>query len=227
VGGGSEGGSALSLGLAFPLTFSDLSVFDERLNIALKVGALGFNFGVADLEDCGRVPITPTGGGDDWGRNSSSSVAMPVDKAEVEPCWIDARREGLRDHGCWVTFNDQFVARGLFLVPILPSAAGQPNGALSVDGRGNSEDAIDAGLGLLGSRSEYTDVGLSTFELNMLNPRRLLATFRAGAGPFPSLTSPPAPLRLRKGKPPQPVEKLVRRFLTPRVSASSVCLGKE
>src|SRR5271166_62284 len=126
--------------------------------------------------------MTPTGGGDDSGRNSSSSVAILVDKADVEPCWIEARREGFRDHGCWVTFNDQFVAKGLFLVPIPPSTAGQPKGALSVDGRGNSEDAIGAGLGLLGSRSEYTDVGLSTFEPNILNPRRLLATFRAGAG---------------------------------------------
>ena len=132
----------------------------------------------------------------------------------------------MRDHGCWVTFNDQFVARGLFLVTTPPSAAGQPKGALSVDGRGNSEEAIEAGLGLLGSLSEYTDVGLSTFELNMLKPRRLLATLRAGAGPFPSVISPPAPLRLRKdGKPLQPVEKLVRRFLMPSESGSSVCLG--
>lgn len=98
--------------------------------------------------------MTPTGGGDDSGRNSSSSVAILVDKADVEPCWIEARREGLRDHGCWVTFSDQFVASGLFLVTTPPSAAGQPKGALSVDGRGNSEDAIEAGLGLLGFLSE-------------------------------------------------------------------------
>lgn len=217
-----------ALDLAFPFDFSGLSDLDERLNIALKVGAAGFSLGVADFDDCGRVPITPTGGGDDCGRNSSSSVAIPVLSADVEPCCIEGRREGLRDHGPWSTFKDQLVANGLFLLATPPSAAaGQPKGALSVEGRGKSEEAIDAGLGLLGSLSEYTDVWLSILELNILNPRRLVVMLRAGAGPFPSLTSPPGTLRFRKGKPPHPVEKLVRRFLTPSGSVSSVCLGKE
>ena len=98
--GASTAGSGLSLDLLFPFALSNFSLFDDLLNIALKVGALGFNFGVVDLDDCGRVPMTPTGGGDDSGRNSSSSVAILVDKAEVEPCWIEARRDGFRDHGC-------------------------------------------------------------------------------------------------------------------------------
>lgn len=51
IAGGSTIGSGLSLDLVFPFAFSDFSVFDERLNIALKVGALGFNFGVVDLDD--------------------------------------------------------------------------------------------------------------------------------------------------------------------------------
>lgn len=78
--------SGFSLDFDFPFNFSDFSVFDERLNIALKVGALGFNLGVIDLDDGGRAPMTPTGGGDDSGRNSSSSAAILVDKADVEPC---------------------------------------------------------------------------------------------------------------------------------------------
>ena len=49
---------------------------------------------------------------------------------------------------------DQLVARGLFLLMTLSCAGSQPNGALSVDGRGRSEEAIDTGLGLLGSLSE-------------------------------------------------------------------------
>lgn len=117
---------------------------------------------------------------------------------------------------------DQFVASGLFLLRRPLSAAGQPNGALSVDGRGRSEDAIDAGLGLLGSLSEYTAAGSSMLEPNMLKPRRLLAAFRAGAGAFPS--DPP---RLRNGNPLQPVEKLVRRLRTANGSMSCSCLGND
>jgi hypothetical protein len=82
----SRADSAFSFDLDFAFDFSDFSVFDERLNIALKVGALGFNFGIVDLDDCGRVPMTPTGGGDDSGRNSSSSAAILVDRADVDPC---------------------------------------------------------------------------------------------------------------------------------------------
>lgn len=88
------------------------------------------------------------------GRNSSSSLAMPLVKAVVEPCWIDWPRLGLLDgflDHVEGALMDQFVARGLFLL-MLPSTAGHPKGALSVDGRGRSDDAIDNGRGLLGSR---------------------------------------------------------------------------
>jgi len=61
----------------FSLDFP-LSVFEERLNMALNVGAAGLSLGVMGLwDEGGRVPITPTGGGLDWaskvsgGKNSS------------------------------------------------------------------------------------------------------------------------------------------------------------
>ena len=56
----------------------------------LKAGAAGLSFGVIGLcEEVGLVPITPTlGGGLAWPavKNSSSSLAIPVDKAVVDPC---------------------------------------------------------------------------------------------------------------------------------------------
>lgn len=126
----------------------------------MKVGAAGFSLGVTGLvwlED-GRVPITPTGGGEDWwvmlpgGRNSSSSEAMPVANAEEEPWVSEGRRDGARDHG-WLLTMDQLVARGELRLIAPMSAAGQPKFALSVEGRGRSHEAMEAGRGLLGSRS--------------------------------------------------------------------------
>jgi hypothetical protein len=106
---------------------------------------------------------------------------------------------------------------------MLPSAAGHPKGALSVDGRGRSEDAIDTGRGLLGSRSEKV-VGSSMLEPNILNGRRLLAVeFRAGAGALPSTASLTAgPLKTF-----QLEEKLTRRCLLLLESGSSVDRGNE
>ena len=123
---------------------------------------------------------------------------------------------------------DQFVARGLALFVIFPSTAGpQPNGALSVDGRGRSEEAMDTGRGLLGSRSEKLAEGSSMLEPNMLKPRRRLASmFRAGAGAFPSLTSPAEP-RVKKLGMFQLVEKLIRRGRLVVSSGSSVERGND
>ena len=120
------------------------------------------------------------------------------------------------------------MARGLALFIEVPSIAGpHPNGALSVEGRGRSEEAIDTGRGLLGSRSEKLAEGSSMLEPNMLKPRRRLASmFRAGAGAFPSLTSP-AELRERKLGIFQLVEKLIRRGRLFMTSGSSVDRGND
>jgi hypothetical protein len=109
--------------------------------------------------------------------------------------------------------SDQFVAKGLFLLANAPSTAGHPKGALSVDGRGNSDEAMEAGLGLLGFLLEYIEVSFSVLELNMLKPLRLVATLREWARPLLSGICSPETPRFRKGRPLNAVEKLVRRFL--------------
>jgi hypothetical protein len=121
------------------------------------------------------------------------------------------------------------VARGLFLLITWPSVAGQPNGALSVDGRGKSEEAMETGRGLLGSRSENRLEGSSRFEPNMLKPRLLLASrLRAGAGALPVAASPAGEFRVRKlGITFQPDEKEMRRDLFVIDSGSSVDRGND
>ena len=106
-------------------------------------------------------------------------------------------------------------------------AGPHPKGALSVEGRGRSEEAIETGRGLLGSRSAKLAEGSSMLEPNILKPRRRLASiFLAGAGAFPSLTSP-AELRDRKFGMFQLVEKLIRRGRLVRTSGSSVERGND
>ena len=122
---------------------------------------------------------------------------------------------------------DQFVASGLFLLRGPLSTAGQPNGALSVDGRGRSFEPIDNGRGLLGSRSERT-IGSSMLELNILKPRRRLAPrLRAGIGPLPSVASLVVALRWNKLGIFQADEKLIRRCLLLIASGSSADLGND
>lgn len=153
---------------------------------------------------------------------------MPLVAPVVAPCCMLGLLEGFADQGCR-TLTDQFVARGLFLLTIWPSAAGQPNGALSVDGRGKSEEAMDTGRGLLGSRSGNRDEGSSIFDPNILNARLLLASrFREGAGALPEEASPAGEFRDRKlGMTFQPDEKLMRRVLFVADSGSSVDRGND
>lgn len=93
----------VSLAFSFPFPLSTLKV---RLSIAVKAGAEGavkilavgfrpllFEPGMRGLwDEGGRVPITPIGGGLDCpakvsdGKNSSSSLAIPLANAVVEPC---------------------------------------------------------------------------------------------------------------------------------------------
>ena len=155
-----------------------------------------------------------------------SSLPRAV-RAVVEPCCRLGLLDGFLDQvGAGVC--DQLVARGLFLLITFSCAGPQPNGALSVEGRGRSEEAIETGLGLLGSLSEKIPVS-STLELNILNPRPDLAPrFRARAGALPAVDGPPVPEPRRKVGMPHPgEEKLIRRDLLVAISGSSVERGKD
>ena len=164
------------------------------------------------------------------GRNSSSSLAIPDVKAVVEELWwMLGLLEGLLDQG-WATLTDQLAAKGLFLLIVVPSAAAHPKGALSVEGRGRSEEAMDTGRGLLRSRS-VNKLGSSEPPPNIPKARErllLLVGFRAGAGPLPSVASLTVWLRLNIFGTFQLDDRLVRRrLLTASVSGSSAERGND
>jgi hypothetical protein len=142
--GGASSFAPLSLALALSLLLK---------KVAMKDGAAGLSFGRFFF--IGRLPITPTCDGETCGfiRSSSSRISSSADasvvcRAEGDPA-TEGRREGALDH---VLFSGDQTSLDLEKL-CCSEGGGQRWDPLSVEGRGISAEAIDAGRGLPCSRS--------------------------------------------------------------------------